>query len=345
MSTLTIGTNQQYTSIEGAVAAAQSGDTINVQAGTYTNDFITIGKNLTLNAVGGMVTLDATQSPPNGKAIVDEGGSGVSVSINGFAFTGAAVGDNNGAGIRYEGGTLSVSNSDFYGNQEGILGAADPNGVITISNSEFNANGAGDGYSHNIYIGDISQFTLTNSYVHDANVGNEVKSRAENNTITGNRIYDNLSGSSYDIDLPNGGNATISGNTIEKGPNSGNYNSIAYGEEGNLHSGTNLQVTGNIFVNDRGSGPALWNATGATATFANNSIEGFGSGTVVNGHANQSGTTVLGSRPTLSTAAPYTVPASMTPAPTPAPTPTPTPTPTPRPRPRPRRRLQGRGWW
>ena len=100
-------------------------------------------------------------------------------------------------------------------------------------------------YTHNMYIGDIASFSLTNSFSHDTNVGNEVKSRAESNIITSNTILDNNSSSSYDIDLPNGGNAVISGNTIQQGMNSQNPNIIAYGEEGNLHAGTSLSVTGN----------------------------------------------------------------------------------------------------
>ncbi len=304
MSTLTVGAGQTYTTIAAAVGAAQAGDTINVQSGTYTNDFLNINKSLTLNAVGGVVTLAATVAPPNGKAILDEGGAGVAVSVNGFAFTGAAVSDMNGAGIRYEGGALTVSNSHFFNNQDGILAASDPNGTIAITNSEFDHNGAGDGFSHNMYINDVKSFTLTNSYIHDASVGHEIKSRAESTTITGNRIFDNNSTSSYEIDLPNGGNAVISGNTIQQSAQSGNPTIIAYGEEGNLRSGTSLSVSGNTIVNDKSSGAALWNSTTATASFTNNSVYGFGSNPLVTGAASQSGTTVLGSRPVLDLSAP-----------------------------------------
>ena len=54
----------------------------------------------------------------------------------------------------------------------------------------------------------IASFSITNSYIHDAVVGHEVKSRAANNIITGNRIFDNNGSASYSIDMPNGGNAT-----------------------------------------------------------------------------------------------------------------------------------------
>ena len=59
---LTVGPGQQYATIQAAVAAASAGDTIDVQAGVYTNDFISIFKDLTLQAVGGIVRLVATVS-------------------------------------------------------------------------------------------------------------------------------------------------------------------------------------------------------------------------------------------------------------------------------------------
>jgi hypothetical protein len=335
MSILTVGAGQQYTTIAAAVSAAHSGDTVNVQAGIYTNDFVSVYKSLTLNAVGGAVTMNATVQAPNGKAILTEGAPGLTVNINGFRFTGATVRDGNGAGIRYEGGTLNVTNCYFGNNQNGILGAADPNGIIKIDRSEFDHNGAGDGRTHNMYIGDIAEFSLTNSYTHDAVVGHEIKSRAASTTITNNRILDNSGSSSYEIDLPNAGNAVISGNVIQQSARSQNPNIIAYGEEGVIRTRNSLSVTGNTVINDRGSATGLWNATSITAGFTNNKVYGLGSAALVNGPSTQSGTTTLVSRPTLDTSAVrLTVP---TPTPTPAPvlTPPPTPTPTSNPTPTP----------
>ena len=87
--------------------------------------------------------------------------------------------------IRYEGGNLTLNNVYFHNNQDGLLGAADLAGTISINNSEFAFNGIGDGKTHNLYVGDIANLTITNSYFHDAIVGHEIKSRAENTTITG----------------------------------------------------------------------------------------------------------------------------------------------------------------
>lgn len=68
-------------------------------------------------------------------------------------------------------------------NQEGILAADNPSSNIVIDSSVFARNGAGDGFSHNIYINHVRSFTLRYSYSTDARVGHLVKSRALRNYI------------------------------------------------------------------------------------------------------------------------------------------------------------------
>jgi hypothetical protein len=282
-------------SIQAAIDAASSGDTIDVQAGVYTNQFLTIGKSVTLQGVGGQVVMTATVNAPNGKAIITEGAAGLSVAINGFDISGAVVGDSNGAAVRYEGGALSLSNDYFHDNQEGLLGAADANGSISIDHSEFSHNGDGSGSTHNLYIGAIASFSLTNSYVHDAVVGHEVKSRAANNTITGNRIFDNNGSASYSIDLPNGGNANVSGNVIEQGANTQNPAMIAYGEEGMIYPSNTIAITSNMLVNDDPRGTFLLNPSQTAVSFSSNSSFGFDASLLPAGLGN----VLLTTRPTL----------------------------------------------
>ena len=320
MATLTVGAGKQYSTIAAAVAATQDGDTVLVQAGTYTNDFATITHKITLQSVGGQATLVATTAPSNGKAILTIDTDAV---IDGFGFTGAAVADANGAGIRYEGGNLTVNHSVFWNNQEGILGAAFATGNITIENSEFSHNGDGSGYTHNIYIGAVNSLLVENSYFHDSVVGHEIKSRAANNIIINNRIDDNLGNGSYSIDLPNGGRAVIQGNVIEKGVNAENYTTIAFGEEG-AAAGSKLVVTSNTIVDDNANGALINNGAGVGAvSLTNNQLWGFASDHITSGGSvTQSGDTTLAARPTLdlSTLAPAIVavaPAAPAP-PTPA---------------------------
>jgi hypothetical protein len=126
MAVLSVGPGQQFATVEAAVSASSPGDTVDVQAGTYKDDFLGIYHDLTLQAVNGEVVMVEDRSPPNGKAMIDEGGAGVSVTVNGFNISGVTVADSNGAAIRYEGGNLNLSNDYFHDNQEGLLGAPDP---------------------------------------------------------------------------------------------------------------------------------------------------------------------------------------------------------------------------
>lgn len=259
---LTVGPGQKYATIAAAVAAAHDGDTIDVMAGTYVNDFAEIASRVTLRAMGGQVALVATRNIPNGKGILI---TDTDVSIQGFSFSGARVSNAdgaNGAGLRYQGGNLSIIDCYFVNNQDGLLSNPDPNGTITIRNSEFAANGAASGpsagYTHNLYVGAIASLDIENSYFHDAHVGHEIKSRALRTTINNTRIVDGPTGTaSYSIDLPNGGIALISNDQIEQGPRSQNPIIISYGEEGNVPAGSSLTLYRSLVENDLPSPSAL----------------------------------------------------------------------------------------
>jgi hypothetical protein len=295
MSVINVGPGQAFQTIAAGVAAAASGDTIDVQAGTYNDDFLSIEKSLILQAVNGEVVMTEDTQPPNGKALITEGQPGLNIAINGFEISGVTVPDSNGAAIRYEGGQLSLANDYFHNNQDGLLGAADPSGSISIDHSEFAFNGDGSGSTHNLYIGAIANFSITNSYIHDAVVGHEIKSRAANNVITNNRIFDNAGSASYSIDLPNGGNATISGNQIQQGPNTQNPFILAYGEEGASNPGTAVAISSNTIVNDDPSGAFALSST--PFGFTNNSVWGLTAAQLPSG----SGNVILTSRPSLDT--------------------------------------------
>ena len=301
MSVLTVGVDQQFVTVSDAVKASQDGDTVLVNAGTYLNDFVTCYHRITLQSVGGLAIMKATDSPSNGKAIFT---LGADATVDGFGFTGAAVGDANGAGIRYEGGNLTVRNSVFWDNQEGILANGVATGNIRVEGSEFSHNGAGDGYSHNIYVGAVASLVIDNSYFHDSIVGHEIKSRALSTTITNNRIMDNAGDGSYSIDLPNGGVALVANNVIEKGANAPNYTTIHFGGEGTPYTGSALTVSGNTIINDNANGIALYNAAGAPITFTGNALYGYAADRVLQGDTTRISSTTnttLTTRPTLDT--------------------------------------------
>lgn len=284
---LWVGPNETYTRLSDAIAASQDGDTIYVRAGTYLNDFAVINHAVSIIGVGGFARLEATQLIPNGKAILITRND---ITIENLEFTGARVNDENGAGIRYEGGDLVIRHSYFHDNEDGILAASDPTGTITIDASEFARNGFGDGYTHGVYVNDLQQFTVTDSYFHDTKVGHHLKSRASHTTIENNIIDDGVGGTaSYSIDLPNGGVGIIRGNTITQSATSENPAMIAYGAEGNLHAGSSLLVEGNSLINQRNSSVGVYNHTGLVVEIQDNVLTNLP--TLVIGPNHQSGNT------------------------------------------------------
>lgn len=283
---LHVGPGRSLTSPSAAAAMARSGDIVEIDAGTYSGDVATWTQDdLTLRAVGGRVHLKAAGQSAQGKAIWVIAGDHTLVS--GITFSGAVVPDGNGAGIRQEGAGLTLVNCRFHHNQDGILTGANPDSVIRIRRSRFAHNGNGDGYTHNIYIGEVKKFVLKGSTSIGARVGHEVKSRAHINRIIGNVILDKASDASYSIDIPDGGNTLIAGNVIQQGPNSPNRTVISYGAESLSNPSHRLWVVNNTLVNAQSLGTYVFVAGGSNAHVWNNAL--VGPGGLVSGTAEKVG--------------------------------------------------------
>jgi hypothetical protein len=314
MTILTVGAGEEYSTLAAAVAASQNGDVIQVQAGTYTNDFSTISTSITIEGIGGMVNLVATEPPPNEKGILVIGTetSSPTVTLDNIEFSGAAISageGGNGAGVRYQAGNLTINDCYFHNNQDGLLADADASGSITINDSEFADNGTTNGLTHNIYVNAVGTLTVTGSYITAANTGNEIQSRALVNDITDNRIVDGPTATaSYSINLPNGGVDTVTGNIIEQGPDSENPIIVAFGASGSVYAGSSLAISDNTILNDEdvGDARAIYNFSTTAVTFTDNSVYGLTAAEIASGSVDVSGTTYLTTEPAVSTAPPYT---------------------------------------
>jgi hypothetical protein len=249
---LKVGPQQLYKRPSQAAAIANNGDIIEIDAGTYIGDVaIWRQHDLTIRGIGGRAHIKANGKAAQGKAIwVIKGNN---TTVENIEFSGTRVRDRNGAGIRQEGRDLTVRYCYFHDNENGILGGG---GIILIEYSEFARNGHGDGKSHNLYISrKTDMLTVRFSYLHHANIGHNLKSRAQENFILYNRLMDEKTGnSSYIVDLPNGGIAYLIGNLIQQGPKTENFHLVSFGAEGLKHPRSELYVVNNTFVNDRHAG-------------------------------------------------------------------------------------------
>ena len=259
---LVVGPGQKYPAPSDAARAAQPGDTVRIQPGTYFDCAVWTTNNLTIEGAGpGTVLADKICQ---GKAIFVIAAS--NTTVRGLTFTRARSNDGNGAGIRAEGVNLKIENSAFTNNENGILAGDNPRSSITIRRSEFIHNGAcPSACAHGVYVGHIALLQIEQSRFYDTQAGHHVKSRAEKTILTRNQLVDGPGGTaSYEVDIPNGGSLTMVGNTLEKGPKNGNHTAaILIGEEGVSQPTDQLVFKNNIFSND---GPPTAFVKNITAT-------------------------------------------------------------------------------
>ncbi|HVG04759.1 MAG TPA: hypothetical protein VM937_07420 [Burkholderiaceae bacterium] len=280
---LTVGSGKQYATIREAAAASQNGDTIHISAGDYRGDVATWNaSNLTLCGVGGRAKLFADGVHEGGKGIWVVRGS--NTTVHSVEFHGAKVPDQNGAGIRQEGPTLTVRDTGFYDNENGILSDNGTNSTITIEYSEFARNGFGDGQSHNIYIGQIGVLNVRYSFFHEAKVGHNLKTRARENNIENSYFADGTTGtSSYLLNFDNGGRALVRGNLLHKGPNADN--SILITHYANIWGASfnSLTLEHNTLVSTYSGGSFININTGAAVTLTANIFAGTGNPSLIGG--------------------------------------------------------------
>ena len=254
--TLQVGPGKTYTTPSAAAAVAQSGDRILIDPVDYRGDVATwSAANLTICGDGGRARLYADGKHAQGKGtwVISVPNSATTTIVN-VQFHDSKVPDKNGAGIRHESGNLVLRNTGFFDNENGILGGGGPV-TVTIERSEFARNGYGDGYSHNIYIGNVDRLRVVASWFHEAKIGHNLKSRAKENIVEASYFMDGPTGtSSYLLDFPDGGVVVIRGNLLHKGPNADNTTSVAYGAERNMWTTNTVTLTHNTVVTTMGRG-------------------------------------------------------------------------------------------
>ena len=274
--TLEVGAGKAYATPSAAAAAAGPGDRIAVSPGQYFDCAVLAANHLTIEGVGDAATVVLTDKTCGGKGLLVIDGD--DTTVRNMTLTRARVADGNGAGIRAEGGNLTVEGVRFVNDQDGILTNANPAMTLTVRHSEFIKNGVcGDYCAHAIYAGKIASLIVQDSTFRDTRQGHDIKSRAARTEVTGCDIADGPDGTaSYLIEVPNGGAVVVRGNTLEKGPLSGNHTAaISIGAEGVDQATPEITVEHNRLTNDGNYRTALVNNLTATeATLRGNTLSG-----------------------------------------------------------------------
>ena len=252
---LRVGPGEPVARIADAARLAQDGDTVIILPGVYRGDVALWQQDrLTIRGLGDGPILDADGRSIEGKAIwVIRGGN---IRIDNITFRGARVPDQNGAGIRFERGQLTVTNSRFIDNENGILTSNDGDARLAIENSVFAQAPHHPGALHHlIYVGRIAHFSLRGSAVRGGHRGHLVKSRARTHRIEYNWLVDGPGGeASYELEFPEGGQATVIGNIIGQSASTSNLTLISYGAEGYRWPDNQLALSHNTLINDRPGG-------------------------------------------------------------------------------------------
>lgn len=271
---LDVGPGKLWSLPGPAAAQAHPGDVIRIAPGVYADCMVITADRVTIEGTGPDVVLADRTCQGKGILVI----SGRDVIVRGLTLRGARVPDRNGAGIRAQGGNLTVENTRFLDNENGILSGSMPAASIHIRDSTFIGNGRCDPVcAHGLYAGQIGLLRIERSRFLETRAGHHIKSRATRTEIVDSDIADGPNGTaSYLVDIPNGGDVLIERTRLSKGPHSGNATAaIMIGAEGATIPTLYLRVRGNHFENAMGREVGfVVNRTRTLATLERNRLSG-----------------------------------------------------------------------
>lgn len=240
-------------SLEQALEQSRDGDTIELLPGEYRpQDLLLAQRRLTLRGLATgkqRAVLHGDGKPLASRALLTMRGG--ELRVENLEFRGARSAAGLGAGIRHEGGRLTVVRSVFYDNEHGILSLADDAAELVIEDTQFGLAPRVPGtLPHLLNVGRIARLSVQGSRFQQGFEGHMIKSRARESFIGYNFLHDGNTGrSSYQIELPLGGLATVIGNVIGQSPEARNPVLLAYGAEGSVWPVNKLLVSHNTFIN------------------------------------------------------------------------------------------------
>ena len=248
---ITVGPGGTVERIADAARIARDGDTVLIKPGTYRGDVaVWPQQDLEIRGVGARPVLLADGPLAEGKGIwVLRSGR---FRISNIEFRGARAPAGNGAGIRFERGTLELADCVFEDNENGILTGNEADSALRIANSVFgHAPKGGPLLPHLLYVGRIGHFVLEGSHFQQGHRGHLVKSRARVSEVRYNWLADGPGGTaSYELEFPEGGDAQVVGNLIAQSATTDNPAIVSYGAEHGRWPANRLQLSHNTLIND-----------------------------------------------------------------------------------------------
>lgn len=257
--TIVVGGRGGMATLAEALRVAHDGDTVLVSPGEYRGDVaVVLQKKLAIRGLPPRPVLVADGRHAEGKAIlvVRDG----DITIDNLEFRGTRVPSGNGAGIRFEKGRLRVQRCAFFDNEMGVLTANFEDAELVIEDSEFGQappHIEGGTLHHLLYVGRIASLKVSGSRFEQGQVGHLLKSRARRTELAYNLLVDGPTGrASYEVDLPNGGDALLVGNVIGQSALTQNPVLVSYGAEGNAWPQSRLRMAHNTLLSERA--PPAW---------------------------------------------------------------------------------------
>jgi hypothetical protein len=235
--------------LQDALREAHDGDTLELMPGDYRGGVLIENRRLTIRGIGKRPEVKGDAKAGSAKALwIVRGGE---VTLENIAFRGARATDGEAAGLRMDGGKLTVKQCQFHDNEYGIYAANADGAELTIENSEFGmAPRVVGGLYHLLNVGRIARLSVSGSRFQQGFEGHLIKSRARESVITYNFIHDGMrGGASHAIDLPAGGLATVLGNVIGRGADGQSGVVVTYGSEGRAWDKNALLMAHNTLIN------------------------------------------------------------------------------------------------
>lgn len=272
----TIGSTAQTPgTLATLIAGTAAGATLTLPAGTFVGTG-TIPNACTVTGAGmGKTIIDGTGiTPTYSKALLVPlvAGSTISNLTLQNANIAASQG-NNAAGVRDNGNGIgfTLNGVEVTACQDGLLTFASN---VTLIGGHTHDNGAGDGYTHEIYLGGDTTNTCTLTgwtSTCGAKSTHALKTRAgttnvSGGTFTGSADSTGAVGGSV-IDIPDGGNFSATGATLVIAAGAANHEFLTFGLESaaNASIGDTVTLTNVVFTDNTGSGGIISNGTAIPA--------------------------------------------------------------------------------